>query len=404
MKKYYWVLFLFLTTIVIADTFQIQSNLKSKEQKKDNKEMIQAEGYSSTYDDALKQAFSSAIEQFIGVIVSHESYVKNYVTIKDELFSASNGFIEEYEIIEKKIDDKGVYYVKILAKVKQQNIYEKAKSLNLDVKKLDEKLLRNLYSRVSTKKQTKKEVETMFKNKLENLFSKKSILETIDVKITNATFKEDEEQNNKIPLLIKYDIICNEDVYNSKVNELRDFLNNLNFKCEENFDRFKPGVSYGSAGNSKYYNLVKTNFGIIQKRGKSYSADLWEFPKEWKNIYPFSITWDNQPKPKIRNSFKLVLEIKDKKNNILYLEDLTNYSISEYQQLYTTCYSYGLRSYSTEWMPQNSSSHDHSENTYFISPFFNIKDKTTLSKAYKILIDLKDVEKISDITLKKQPI
>lgn len=395
MKRYYWVLFLFLTTILIADTFQIKNNLKSKDQKKDNNEMIQAEGYSSNYDDALKQAFSSAIEQFVGVIVSHESYVKNYVTIKDELFSASNGFIEEYEILEKNIDDQGVYYVKILAKVKQQNIYDKAKSLNLDVKKLDEKLLRNLYSRVSTKKQTNEEIEKMFKHKLEKLFNKESIFETIDVKITNATFKEDEERNNKIPLIIHYNIICNEDIYNSKVNDLRDFLNNLSFECEENFDEFKPDRPYSSAGQGKLYKMVKTNFGIVQKKGKSHFVDLWQFPKNWINMYPFNIKHENKPNPYIRKSFKLILEISDKNNNILYLKDITNSSINEYESMYVTSYTHYNKYYSTEWLPGH---------IFFISPFFNIKDKTTLSKTYKILIDLKDVEKISDITLKKQPI
>jgi hypothetical protein len=382
---------------MFADTFQIKGKVKNQ-----SENMIQAEGYGQDYETAQKAAFSSAVQTFVGVIISQESYMENYVTIKDELLAVSNGYIEEYEVLEKNVDNEGVYYIKILAKVKQQTLYDKAKSMNLDVKKLDKKLLQNIYSRVTTKRSAKDEVDKMFRKKFNRLFSKKSIYETIEVKIANAVFLEKEERNNKIPLAIYYYLECNEDMYNQKVNEFREFINDLGFDCNENYDKFIPKMTWTTAGEGKLYKLSKTDFGIIQKKGESYFTDIWHFPQDWDDIYPFNITNENIPKPSINKCIKLILEIKNNENKIIYTEDITSFTLSDWHYFFLTHYTKDSKEYLVEWRANGKhASYENAKNIFMISPFFNIKDKCVKPKYKKIWINLSDVENITDITIRK---
>ncbi len=56
-------------------------------------------GTGGTREIALSNAFRSAVEQAVGLMVSSQSYVTNLKTIQDKVFVASDGFIETYDVL-----------------------------------------------------------------------------------------------------------------------------------------------------------------------------------------------------------------------------------------------------------------------------------------------------------------
>ncbi len=58
---------------------------------------VEVEGTGATADDALKDAFSSAVKSCIGVMVNAEQVVENEEVIKDEILTYSNGYIKDYD-------------------------------------------------------------------------------------------------------------------------------------------------------------------------------------------------------------------------------------------------------------------------------------------------------------------
>ena len=48
---------------------------------------------------AIEEALRGAVEQGLGVFISSESYVKNYQTINDKIFSNTKGYVKQYDIL-----------------------------------------------------------------------------------------------------------------------------------------------------------------------------------------------------------------------------------------------------------------------------------------------------------------
>ena len=101
-----------------------------------NEKEIIATGYGTTQQQALDNAFKTAIEQYIGVVVDSETMMKNGKLIKDKILTASNGFIKSYKELSVDNSD-GLIEVKINALVKSQKVFNKIKSLNIATIKLD---------------------------------------------------------------------------------------------------------------------------------------------------------------------------------------------------------------------------------------------------------------------------
>lgn len=78
-------------------------------------------GTGGTREIALNNAFRHAVEQAVGMIVTSESYVRNLKDIRDKVFVASNGFIEQYKVLTEESDVTG-YAITIQAIVRQKKL------------------------------------------------------------------------------------------------------------------------------------------------------------------------------------------------------------------------------------------------------------------------------------------
>jgi len=77
---------------------------------------IVAEGYGSSSQDALLQAKRSAVEEGIGVVLSSETEVENFMLKKDTVITQSFGAVRSYNVL--KEEQKGsTWYLKISAVV-----------------------------------------------------------------------------------------------------------------------------------------------------------------------------------------------------------------------------------------------------------------------------------------------
>lgn len=70
---------------------------------------------------ALGQAKRAAVEQGVGVFVTSETEVENFMVVKDEIYSRTEGYIAGYEVQERTQDD-GLWTVTILADVQLERL------------------------------------------------------------------------------------------------------------------------------------------------------------------------------------------------------------------------------------------------------------------------------------------
>ncbi len=80
-------------------------------------------GTGGTREIALSNAFRSAVEQAVGLMVSSQSYVTNLKTIQDKVFVASDGFIETYDVLSDQSDVTG-HAVTIKAVVRKKPLQQ----------------------------------------------------------------------------------------------------------------------------------------------------------------------------------------------------------------------------------------------------------------------------------------
>ena len=106
-------------------------------------------GEGSTKDKALKNAWRNAVETTMGGYVASETRVKNYQLISDKILSFSEGYIENFEVLEER-RLKGRFWIKMKATVKQGLLLTTLKRHNIDIEG------ENLYATLMTHKENKK--------------------------------------------------------------------------------------------------------------------------------------------------------------------------------------------------------------------------------------------------------
>ena len=294
-----------------SDTFQLPHSKVSpqiqnkKIDKKTEKEIISI-GYGSTEKEALHNAFNSAIESFVGIIVDSETVSKNNRIIKDNILTGSNGFIKRYDKIYTK-RDKGVVEVKIKAIVKSQKVYNTMRDLN--IKTVSEATLsntKNIYAKITSNSKSKHDIEKILKKEINDLISADSINDMIKVKIVESKIYDVDElpsyfqkrwyvqeiKKNKVPIEIFYKIEFDYDLYAKKIKKLENIFKNLGAKVTRNTTSLYSHKGYLYLKNGQ--KIENTNFGIIRKNSCGYVLDIWEFPSSWKDIFPFGIKYGSR--------------------------------------------------------------------------------------------------------------
>jgi len=63
-----------------------------------------ASGYGSNLEKAKNTALKNSLEQVIGVYLKSNTYLKNFTTIEDNIYSSTEGYIDSYEILRTDLD------------------------------------------------------------------------------------------------------------------------------------------------------------------------------------------------------------------------------------------------------------------------------------------------------------
>ena len=117
------------------------------------KEVI-VDGVGVSPETAKKNAFRNAVSKVVGSFIENDILIKNDKIIEDKLLEYSGGFVETFEIISESKDKDGLFKVKLKAKIAQQTVVEKLRSMKIDVKSVSGS---NLKAQFETQETMKKE-------------------------------------------------------------------------------------------------------------------------------------------------------------------------------------------------------------------------------------------------------
>jgi len=315
MKKIIFTLLLLVSSVAVnAASFSLD-NKKVKGEERPSAAVyknIIATGYGLNEEQARANAFKSAVEQYVGVVVDSQAQMENGDLISDSILTASNGFIKEYKDIYSKKNE-GMFEVKINAVVESQKLIEKIKSLNIAV--MEVKGAKNIQARVETRQIAKADAEKMLKKVILPLYSSDSIREMISVKVDGVVINEKMVKDKKIPVTLKYTLSVDYSVYKNRVAVLEQLFKNLGGRVYEKIDfpyirHFGVSSSFVVKNVEKIRSLnKKPTFGIVKKNGAGYKLDVWEFPEQWMGIYPFTLKSSGMERDDLFRLIDVVAEI-----------------------------------------------------------------------------------------------
>ncbi len=319
---------LVLSTPIIADSFKFESIKRdasglTKKDKQANgfaeyKDII-ATGYGVSEKKATDNAFRSAIQQYVGVIIDSETQLKNGQLIKDNILTASNGYIQEYKVLSV-TNEEGLFEVEIKAVVKSQQLFKKIQALNINVITLNN--TKDTQARIETKIKSNKDVNIILFKSMSEFISNSSLSDMLNLKINSVNIKEDKAENGKVPVEINYSISIDYDVYKNKIAKLESVFNNVGAKLINRVDL--PEIS--NAGRQmdvknkdkvRKFIINKENIlFIIKKYGDGFKTDFWEFTNDVFNEFE----GDNIG---FLEKFNIILEIKGS-DSVLFADNISS--------------------------------------------------------------------------------
>lgn len=91
---------------------------------------VQAVGYGTTRNIALKEAFRDAIQKSVGVLISSQSSVTDGMITKDLMSEFSDGYIDNYQEVSLIKTPEGLYQITIFASVSSSKLINKMKLIS----------------------------------------------------------------------------------------------------------------------------------------------------------------------------------------------------------------------------------------------------------------------------------
>ena len=119
---------------------------------------IVASGMGTDAEAALRNAYSNAIQQALGMYVDAETLVQNDQIIKDQVLTHSRGLIKEVKTLDQSTEN-GLYTVRVQAKVERQPLMEKVKPMLKSTARIDGT---SLHAGVATEQRQKQDAAALF--------------------------------------------------------------------------------------------------------------------------------------------------------------------------------------------------------------------------------------------------
>ena len=124
---------------------------------------VVVEGVGVTSQQALKDAFRSAVRQVVGTVVDAKTLVKNDELIDDQVLTYSDGFVKQHRVLKESNVD-GLFRVRISAHVQRRSLVMKLQAANITVKKIDGE---SMFGDIATQLQAKNDSAALVRNALD---------------------------------------------------------------------------------------------------------------------------------------------------------------------------------------------------------------------------------------------
>ena len=165
-------------------------------------ETVEVTGMGATQEKAIKNATKEAVRQVVGMYVVSEAVTKNRKLIKDEVLSASNGFVRKFTTIEKEVDEDGIHTVTARVEVEVGKVTEKLTGLNIATKKIDSD---NLTAQVISKAETAKDFMALAQKVIFDPIVENKGMYKIEVNFFNDLVSDDDFDDEKWMGWAKFD-------------------------------------------------------------------------------------------------------------------------------------------------------------------------------------------------------
>ena len=99
--------------------------------------VVTVEGYGNTREEALLYARREAVAQGVGVLLTSETEVNNFILQKDVVLTKIMGSVKKVTILEERYEDKDTYYIKIKAVISEESIKRDLMALQILLSSMD---------------------------------------------------------------------------------------------------------------------------------------------------------------------------------------------------------------------------------------------------------------------------
>lgn len=187
-------------------------------------ETITVDGYGENEPKALTNAFVSAVEQSVGVLIKSKVLIENGALIEEQVLSLSTGFIESYKLISS-IKENSLHKVTITAVVKKSTLQAKIIEVFQAETELDTK---DIFAQAYTKSRQIEQSTTIIKDFFPELATKFANALVMD--IVKIIIDTDNVTDGKVPYKIIARYYVEPKLYNDASEELHDYLIKIDAK------------------------------------------------------------------------------------------------------------------------------------------------------------------------------
>lgn len=129
--------------------------------------VVIADGVGTNRDEAVRDAFRSAVRQVVGMYVDSETLVENDELVEDQVLTFSNGFVSSWSTIAgSDAYQNGLYRIRIKAAVERKLLVQKLQAVNVTLKSMDGK---SMYAKAMTELDAQNDAAKLVKKTLADL-------------------------------------------------------------------------------------------------------------------------------------------------------------------------------------------------------------------------------------------